>query len=76
MIQKFQTWNKSVDASIEGKDYPNGLTDPRRRGIMWNTLPEFAPYLKEWKKRPEYADYLNEQKVKPNKAKGSKNKDE
>ncbi len=65
MIQEFKAWNQSVDASVEGKDYPNGLTDPRRRGIMWNTLPEFAPYLKEWKKRPEYAAYLDEKAGKP-----------
>jgi arylsulfatase A-like enzyme len=65
MIQEFKAWNQSVDASVEGKDYPDGLTDPRRRGIMWNTLPEFAPYLKEWKKRPEYAAYLDEKAGKP-----------
>jgi len=67
MIRELKTWNKSVEASIEGKDYPNGLSEPRGHGITWNTLPEYQPYLKEWRKRPEYASFLAEPTKKPEK---------
>jgi len=48
-------WNASVDASVAGKDYPEGWVlakDPSTQS--WMSGPEYQPYLKEWLLRPEY----------------------
>jgi len=54
MIEAFTTWNQSVESSIEGKDFPDGLAEPDPPSVMWMDLPEYAPYFEEWKDRPEY----------------------
>ncbi len=62
MIKKFRKWNQSVEESIAGKDYPNGLLEPNGKNVFWNTLPEYQPYFEQWKNRPEYKQALkNEQ---------------
>jgi arylsulfatase A-like enzyme len=58
MIQEFNTWNQSVEKSVEGKDYPNGLLEPNGYRVFWNTLPQYEPYFEEWKNRPEYKGRL------------------
>jgi arylsulfatase A-like enzyme len=48
-------WNDSVEASVAGKDYPEGKVDsaePKSRD--WSTAPEYAPFLAQWKDRPEF----------------------
>ncbi|MBA4146747.1 MAG: sulfatase-like hydrolase/transferase [Verrucomicrobia bacterium] len=48
-------WNESVEASVAGKDYPEGKVipaDPEPR--FWTELPEYQRYFPEWQKRPEY----------------------
>ncbi len=60
MLKAFQAWNQEVEASIEGKDYPEGrLTGggvtPQRR---WSSSEEYKPYFEQLKKRPEYAKEL------------------
>jgi arylsulfatase A-like enzyme len=62
MIDKFKTWNQSVEASNNGKDYPNGLPEPNGYNIQWNTLPEYKPYFEQWKIRPEYKEALKNEK--------------
>ena len=50
-----ETWNLAVEASIAGKDYPEGPVnpdDPAPR--FWMTYEPYEPYLDELKKRPEY----------------------
>jgi len=58
MINEFTIWNHSVEASVEGKDYPNGLMEPNGYRVFWNTLPEYKPYFEQWKNRPEYKNRL------------------
>ena len=51
----FLKWNTTVEASIEGKDYPSGKLDPNQpERRFWYGVKGYAPYLEEWKKRPEY----------------------
>lgn len=48
-------FHQSVEASVAGKDYPEGKLlpgDPASRD--WITAPEYAAYLHEWKDRPEF----------------------
>ncbi len=54
MLDSYRKWSLSVDNSIAGKDYPNGLmeTDPAPRS--WLTAKEYAPFLEVFMKRPEY----------------------
>jgi arylsulfatase A-like enzyme len=58
MIEKFTAWNQSVEASVAGKDYPNGLLEPNGKNVLWNTMPEYQHYLELWKNRPEYKSTL------------------
>ncbi len=48
-------WNSSVNASIEGKDYPGGAVDPNQpERRLWTDVEAYQPYFEAWKKRPEY----------------------
>jgi hypothetical protein len=58
MIKEFMEWNQSVEESVAGKDYPNGLLEPNGKNVLWNTLPEYKSYFEQWKNRPEYKDAL------------------
>jgi len=49
MIKEFSVWNESVEASVAGEDYPNGLLEPNGYRVFWNTLPQYEPYFEEWK---------------------------
>ena len=54
-------WSRSVDASNEGKDYPEGeitIENPPRRD--WVEDASYAPYLDALKERPEYRDRIIE----------------
>lgn len=62
MIKDFTEWNQSVEESIAGKDYPNGLPEPNGKNEFWYTLPEYKPYFEQWKKRPEYKNVLKNEK--------------
>jgi hypothetical protein len=68
MRQALLDWNKSVEASVAGKDYPEGkvaASEPPSRD--WVTAPEYQKYLPELRKRPEYAAAIEKS---PTKAKG------
>ena len=58
MIKEFTKWNQSVEVSIKGEDYPNGLMEPNGYNVHWNTLQEYRPYFKQWRERPEYKAVL------------------
>ncbi len=58
MIEYLTEWNESVDISVSGKDYPNGLLEPNGYNVQWNTLKEYKPYFEQWKNRPEYKEAL------------------
>jgi len=53
--EQLLAFNASVEASIAGKDYPEGKVvpaDPEPR--FWAATPEYQRYLPEWSKRWEY----------------------
>jgi hypothetical protein len=54
MIEYFVEWNRSVENSVAGNDYSDGLFEPNGYNVQWNTLPEYKPYFEQWKNRPEY----------------------
>jgi len=58
MINAFEVWNESVEASIKGNDYPEGLLEPNGFNVFWNTLQDYKPYFEQWKNRQEYYDEL------------------
>jgi arylsulfatase A-like enzyme len=62
MIAAYTKWTLSVDASIEGNDYPNGLIEPDPKDAYWKDKPQYKPYLEDWSKRPEYKSTLNGKK--------------
>lgn len=52
-------WNRSVEASVAGKDYPEGKVDPNQpMPRSWTEDPAYEPYLEEWKDRPEFRGYI------------------
>ncbi|OFY66656.1 MAG: hypothetical protein A2V64_12730 [Bacteroidetes bacterium RBG_13_43_22] len=58
MIQNFNDWISSVEASIGGKDYQTGLKETDPDPIYWRDVPDYQPYLEQWKNRPEYKEFL------------------
>lgn len=60
MKQQFLAWNKTVDQSIAGDDYPGGKVIPADpEPVSWTNLPEYEPYLEAWKSRPEFRPYID-----------------
>ncbi len=51
----FDQWSNSVDRSVAGLDYLNGLSEKDPAPRSWFTDPEYRPYLNQFKKRPEYS---------------------
>ena len=49
---------KSIEKSVNGKDYPSGSVLPQPTRIFWTELPEYKKYLRKWKDRPEYKSIL------------------
>ena len=49
---------KSIENSVNGKDYPNGVVLPQPPRIFWTDLPEYQKYFQQWKTRPEYESRL------------------
>lgn len=48
-------WNRSVEQSVAGKDYPEGRLDPAPPAPrFWATMPEYRPYLEQLVERSEY----------------------
>lgn len=55
MQQALVAWNASVQASVAGKDYPEGqvsASEPKSRD--WFTAPEYQSFLAQWGNRPEF----------------------
>ena len=54
MKKEYLVWNNSVDASLKGKDYPEGkvLSQPKTR--FWMGDENYKIYLEEFILRPEY----------------------
>ena len=49
---------ESIDASVEGRDYPGGKLNPQPPRIFWTEVEAYRPYFKAWKDRPEYQSRL------------------
>ena len=59
----FEEWNASVQASVDGKDYPSGTVDaPQPPRMFWTDLDAYRPYFREWRNRPEYQGRLKGKK--------------
>jgi len=59
LIQKFSTLNASVEASIRGEDYSEGIVDSNQPPrLFWWELERYEPYFEDWLKRPEYGPRL------------------
>ena len=69
MIKQFEAFSATVDDSIAGKDYPEGVVNPGEPSSrFWMDMEEYKPFFDEWKSRKEYAGRLNK-KDKPKKKK-------
>jgi len=61
MKDTFQNWNLTVEASIQGKDYPEQkVNEDNVKSKFWMTDERYEPYFSEWKKRPEYVRALKD----------------
>ena len=61
MKSTFVKWNASVDASVAGKDYPEGkVRADEPVPHFWMTDERYEPFLDEWKLRQEYAGQLKQ----------------
>ena len=56
--KKAEAINVSIEASVMGKDYPEGKVGPQPPRIFWNTVDAYKPFFPEWRKRPEYDAWL------------------
>ena len=66
MRSQLLEWDRGVDASFAGKDYPEGrVAPPDLPSVDWSTAPDYQPYLGEWRKRWEYQGYLNRRGARP-----------
>lgn len=66
MLKQFKAWNQEVEASIAGKDYPEGFVrkdepKPQRR---WSAAEQYKPYIEQFKKRPEYVGEIKKRRRK------------
>ena len=56
MRKQILAFNAAVDASVAGKDYPEGkVTPPDPESVHWAGTPQYKPYLAQWTQRLEYA---------------------
>ncbi|MEM9646647.1 MAG: sulfatase-like hydrolase/transferase [Planctomycetota bacterium] len=66
LIKVMVDWNRDVQNSIAGKDYPEGKIlpgEPERR--FWTTLPEYKTFFDEWENRPEYSRWIKKARANP-----------
>lgn len=60
MQTAFAAWNKTVESSIAGKDYPEGkLTTSDRETVRWTSMSAYKPYVSTWRQRPEYQEFVD-----------------
>ena len=56
--RKVNALNTSVEASVEGHDYPERKVTEQPPRIFWWESEAYRPYFSEWMKRPEYESRL------------------
>jgi arylsulfatase A-like enzyme len=54
MIQYYESWLESVESSIAGEDYEEGLIAPDPDPVFWWDDPAYEIFIDQWKDRPEY----------------------
>jgi len=55
----FLEWNATVDASVAGKDYPEGtVREGEPTSHFWRDDERYKPFFEQWKARREYAGQL------------------
>ncbi len=60
MKESLLRWSGSVDASLAGKDYPEGkVSPPDPEPLQWRDDPRYQPYLEAWNLRWEYNPATN-----------------
>ena len=63
MKSAYKKWSVQVDASVAGKDYPEGkVRAGEPESHFWRDDERYKPFFDEWKKRPEYSGWLNKKK--------------
>lgn len=61
MSRQLLEWNRSVEQSVAGKDYPEGHIDPSEpEPRAWTEVEAYRPYFKAWKDRWEYRSRLQD----------------
>ena len=59
MRQDLIALDRSIDASVQGADYPGGTVNPGHpEPRFWTEVEAYRPYFDAWKKRPEYQSRL------------------
>jgi arylsulfatase A-like enzyme len=59
LVTAFMKWNNGVEASVAGKDYPEGkVTDTVTRRRSWPEEDLYRPFFEAWKDRTEFRRYL------------------
>jgi arylsulfatase A-like enzyme len=63
MKSAFTKWSAEVDASVAGRDYPEGkVRDDEPQSHFWTADDRYKPFFEAWKKRPEYAKHFKAKK--------------
>ena len=57
MLAEAKAVQASIEASAEGKDYPEGRVVQPPRNAFWHTLEAYRPHFERFFKRPEYSGY-------------------
>ncbi len=59
MKEQLLSWDRTMEASFAGKDYPEGnVSPPDREPVAWYLAPQYGPLLERWKDRGEFQRYL------------------
>jgi len=59
MKSMYKTWNTTVEDSIAGKDYPEGIVyKSRPKPHLWTNDERYKLFIKEWRMRPEYNEWI------------------
>ena len=63
MTAELLKWNRSVEASVAGLDYPEKKVHPDEPSPrFWTEVEAYQPYLKEWESHWEYKPYIERTK--------------
>ena len=58
MKTEFVIWNKTVQMSLEGRDYSEGKLFEQPVSHFWMHDDKYKPFIKDWINRPEYRERI------------------